>query len=248
MSSFQCLTCRASFRHSSKCAMPSIRTFNVSALGRSSQQNTPEDADVSKRISDGQYPPKSKTIAIDSLLSKPTWSVRSLLPDSNTPTSHEITAEKLHHLLRLSALPQPKSREAEADMLDMLHSQLHFVRDVERVNTDGVEPLQSIRDETTQAVQEATIGLEQMGEELSKEQTRGRGKRPRRARENIALEKGVEDWDVLGAAPDSVVTPGGTYFVVRSGREDSHLHNIAATQEVPERSPQNGEANSIDVP
>jgi Asp-tRNA(Asn)/Glu-tRNA(Gln) amidotransferase C subunit len=228
--------------------MPSIRTFNVSALGRSSQHCTPENVDVANRISDEQYLPKNKPISIESLLSRPTWSVRSLLPDPNTPTPHEITAEKLHHLLRLSALPQPKTREAEADMLDMLHSQLHFVRDVGRVDTDGVEPLQSIRDETTKAVRESTIGLEQMGEELSREQTRGRGKRPRRARENIALEKGVEDWDVLGAAADRVVTPGGTYFVVRSGGEDSHSHDTAANKDVAEKSPQSGGPSIIDVP
>src|SRR3954454_3409908 len=85
---------------------------------------------------------------VGALLSKPTWSVRSLLPDSSNPPAQEITPQKLRHLLHLSALPQPKSPVEEAEMLKTLHSQLHFVRDIQSVDTEGVEPLQSIRDET----------------------------------------------------------------------------------------------------
>ena len=31
--------------------------------------------------------------------------------------------------------------------------------------------------------------------------------------------KGLEDWDVLGQAEDTVETPGGKFFVVRSGKQ-----------------------------
>src|SRR6266516_5495727 len=71
-----------------------------------------------------------EAINVDKLLSKPSWSVRSLLPDSQTTSSPEVTPKQLHHLLRLSALPQPSSSEEETKMLQTLSSQLHFVMEI----------------------------------------------------------------------------------------------------------------------
>lgn len=91
------------------------------------------------------------------------------------------------------------------------------------VDTEGVEPLQSIRDETTKGRQEATIGLKELRGALEKEDIKGRSRRPRRRRE-VVNTKGVEDWDVLGTAGEKVKTPGGNYFVVRSGKDKAEVN------------------------
>jgi Asp-tRNA(Asn)/Glu-tRNA(Gln) amidotransferase C subunit len=156
---------------------------------------------------------------IDALLSKPTWSVRSLIPDKSATPIQEITPKQLHHLLRLSALPQPKTQEEEANMLETLHSQLHFVRDIQNVDTEGVEPLQSIRDETEEGIKEITIGLKSVREALGNEDIIGRNRRPRRRRGELVDTKGVEKWDALGTAGEKVETPTGGFFIVRSGKQ-----------------------------
>ncbi|KAG9228520.1 hypothetical protein BJ875DRAFT_349545, partial [Amylocarpus encephaloides] len=156
---------------------------------------------------------------IDKLLANPSWSVRSLLPDPDAQLTEEITPNQLHHLLRLSALPQPKSPEEEAEMLKTLHTQLHFVRDIQNVDTDGVETLQSLRDETDEGLAEVTISLDSLKKALDEEEVIGRSQRPRRKRGQTVNTVGIEDWDVLRAASEKVVTPGGSYFVVRSGKE-----------------------------
>jgi hypothetical protein len=166
-----------------------------------------------------QHRKTPKALDIGALLSKPTWSVRSLLPDPSKPPSEEITPKQLHHLLRLSALPQPDSLVSEAEMLKTLHSQLHFVRDIQSVNTEGVEPLQSIRDETEEGITEATIGLEDLKEALGKEEFKGRNRRPRRRRGEAVDTNGAEDWDVLATAEVKIETAAGKYFVVRSGKD-----------------------------
>jgi Asp-tRNA(Asn)/Glu-tRNA(Gln) amidotransferase C subunit len=130
----------------------------------------------------------------------------------------EISHRKLHHLLRLSALPPPRSPEEEAEMLQTLHSQLHFVRDIQNVNTEGVEPLQSIRDETEEGIREATIGIEELKEALAAEAIKGRNRRPKRRRGDPVDTKGVEDWDVLGTASEKDKTSLGSFFVVRGGQ------------------------------
>ena len=159
---------------------------------------------------------------IAALLSKPTWSVRSsLLPSASEKPTEEITPQTLHHLLRLSALPQPKSPEEEAEMLKTLHSQLYFVKDIQSVDTEGVEPLQSIRDETKDGIREATIGLDDLRETLNAEEFVGRNRRPRRRRGAAVTQKEVEGWDVFGTATETVEFGGGRFFVVRSGKDDS---------------------------
>ena len=175
------------------------------------------------------------------LLSKPTWSIRTLLPPSTTtsaspsstptttpqPQEPPLTPPQLHHLLNLSALPPPPTPTSTTALLSTLHAQLHFVRDIQQVNTDGIPPLSAIRDETAAGQREATIGLAdaQVAAALGEEEVHGRCRRPRRRGgqggqgerkegEGGGGIEGVEDWDVLGGAGERV----GRYFVVRSGK------------------------------
>ncbi|KAK3321162.1 hypothetical protein B0T19DRAFT_444940 [Cercophora scortea] len=103
-------------------------------------------------------------------------------------------------------------------MLATLHSQLHFVRDIQSVDTSGLEPLRSIRDETDAGISEATIGLDhdQVREALDNEDVFGHCRRPRRRKTVKVDAREAEDWDVLGTA--SQTAGGGKYFVVRSGK------------------------------
>ncbi|KAI9820770.1 MAG: hypothetical protein M1827_005140 [Pycnora praestabilis] len=153
---------------------------------------------------------------IDSILSKPTWSVRSLLPTSSQVSKElGVAPKQLHHLLRLSALPQPETLEEESNMLRTLDSQLHFVREIQNVDTAGIEPLQSIRDETQEAEKENEITVEQLKEAFAKEEVIGSRRRIKRRRDLPVDTKGAEDWDVLGQASKKV----GRYFVVDSEKD-----------------------------
>ncbi len=96
-------------------------------------------------------------------------------------------------------------------MAAALRSQLHFVQDIQSVDTLGVEPLRSIRDETEQGMREQTIGLEKLRDALSREQTFGHNKRPRRPKEKTDMSQ-VEEWDALATASHKA----GKYFVVSS--------------------------------
>jgi Asp-tRNA(Asn)/Glu-tRNA(Gln) amidotransferase C subunit len=168
------------------------------------------------------------------ILAEPTWSVRSLLPPSQGfgaagsaaqqggGGGDEISPSTLRHLLRLSALPPPASEDEESRLLETLRSQLHFVRSIRSIDTSSVAPLVSIRDETAAGVREQTIGLAALEEALAREDVIGHNRRPRRRREYGVTTgkaqkkeqiKGVEDWDVLKGASETV----GRYFVVRSG-------------------------------
>ncbi|KAG5960040.1 hypothetical protein E4U57_000337 [Claviceps arundinis] len=150
------------------------------------------------------------------ILSKPSWSIRSLREPSSPAVESEsretITPKQLHHLLRLAALPLPQSPAEEASMIETLQSQLQFVRAVQRVDTAGVEPLRAIRDETLEAVRENTITLEDVKSLLSEEEHVGHHKRPRRTRKKT--EEADEKWDVLGTASRKA----GKYFVVDSSK------------------------------
>ena len=122
-----------------------------------------------------RYSSKPQTLNIESILAEPSWSVRSLLPDqAAVQAKTSVTPQQLRHLLRLSALPQPSNPEEEQSMLRTLESQIHFVQEMQRVDTTGVEPLRSIRDESPAAVKEATFGHEQLKDAFAKERVSGR--------------------------------------------------------------------------
>ncbi|KAJ5093718.1 DUF726 domain protein [Penicillium angulare] len=152
---------------------------------------------------------------LDSMLATPSWSVRSLLPDENSQSSTpSVTPEKLRHLLRLSALPQPSSAEEEQSMLRTLESQIHFVKEMQQVDTAGVEPLRIIRDETPAAVNETTIGLDQLRDALAKEQVSGRQRRIKRVQTKKNAQPDGPTWD--GNSLGSASKTKGRYFVVES--------------------------------
>jgi hypothetical protein len=154
---------------------------------------------------------------IENLLSKPLWSVSSLLPqETQSYKAPWVTIDQLHHLLRLSALPQPDTKEEELEMLATLSSQLHFVREIQQVNTDGVEPTRAIRDETLAAEQEAEITLTTLEDALSQEDVVGKHyKRVRRRRDRLYPSDNPKGWRPLDHAQVKV----GKYFVVDSGQK-----------------------------
>ncbi|KAM0801521.1 hypothetical protein BDR22DRAFT_177398 [Usnea florida] len=150
----------------------------------------------------------------EALLAKPSFSVQSLFnPASPTP---EITHKQLHHLLRLSALPLPTSPMEESRMIADLQSQLQFVRAVQGVDTEGVEPLVALRDETERGEEEGTIGLAGMRGELEKEEVVGmRGRIVRRKGVEVRGEDEGGGVDLLAQAPRRL----GRYVVVDTAKD-----------------------------
>lgn len=172
----------------------------------------------SLRRTESTQSPTSKGInpdELEQLLATPTWSVESLLPPkTQPPDAPKITSKQLHHLLRLSALPQPETQEQEQKMLDTLAAQLHFVGKIQEVDTTGVEPLRAIRDETAAAEEEQTITLATLADALKSEKIVGTFHK-RIQRDTTPVDaKDAEDWDVLGSAERKA----GKYFVVDSER------------------------------
>lgn len=162
------------------------------------------------------YSSKPQTVDIESLLSTPSWSVRSLLPDeASQQAAPSITPKQLRHLLRLSALPQPANAEEEQSMLKTLESQIHFVKAIQRVDTMGVEPLRSIRDESPAAVEEMTIGVEQLKDAMAKERVSGRRRKIQRVQGEKNDRPDGSAWD--GNALGSASRTKGPYFVVETG-------------------------------
>ncbi|PVI03231.1 hypothetical protein DM02DRAFT_640805 [Periconia macrospinosa] len=148
--------------------------------------------------------------------SEPTWSVESLLPNkAQSADAPKISSKQLHHLLRLSALPLPETPEEEAKMLDTLSAQLHFVGEIQQVDTKDVTPLRAIRDETKAAEKEQTITLETLKDAFAQEKVIGKHHKRIQRDTTIPIDASdVEDWDVLGSAERKV----GKYFVVDSER------------------------------
>jgi Asp-tRNA(Asn)/Glu-tRNA(Gln) amidotransferase C subunit len=152
-------------------------------------------------------------IDVKTLLSKPTWSVKALLPEPTKAPS--VSTTQLRHLLRLSALPEPKNEEEEEEMLNTLSSQLHFVEHIQNVDTTGVEPLRAIRDETKAAEKETEITLDTLKEALAQEEVIGKFyKRIHRNQERPSPPDNPKGWRPLDHAKSKV----GKYFVVESGQ------------------------------
>ena len=186
-------------------AFASAGRFALNRTGRKTMATAPAPFTAPKRDEQGK-------IDIDELFSKPSWSVESLLPpETPNAITPDVSREQLHHLLRLSALPLPSSPEEESEMLQTLASQLYFVREIQKVDTQGVEPLVSLRDETAEGEKEGELGLEQMKEALAKEEVRGKLHR-RVKRKQVDIKH--EEWNVLGNASRSA----GRYFVVEGGK------------------------------
>ena len=97
-------------------------------------------------------------------------------------------------------------------MIKDLQSQLRFVRAIQEVDTDGVEPLQSIRDETEDAERENEITVATLQDEFDKEEIVGKRGRIRRRRDvpDAARDEQANDWDPLSQAPKKL----GRFIVV----------------------------------
>ncbi|KAI9373846.1 hypothetical protein BJX61DRAFT_532806 [Aspergillus egyptiacus] len=163
------------------------------------------------------------------MLAESTWSVRSLLPDPATkPSSPSVTPAQLRHLLRLSALPQPSSQEEEQQMLETLESQIHFVKEIQQVDTTGVEPLQSIRDETPEAMKENTFGLERLREAMAKERVVGRNKKIQRvdSARNDRPDGDAWDGNALGYASKTKGSAFGSTPKSEEPKNDQDLTTI----------------------
>lgn len=101
-------------------------------------------------------------------------------------------------------------------MINDLQSQLCFVRAIQNVNTEGVEPLRSLRDETKAAETENMITLESLQAEFDKETVVGkRGRIVKKRCEVPVNTDSVENWDALAQAP----AKRGRFFVVETSKD-----------------------------
>ncbi|KAK7206872.1 hypothetical protein BZA70DRAFT_275238 [Myxozyma melibiosi] len=82
---------------------------------------------------------------LDKIFSEPTWTVQSLLSQSNPEELHsDINPSSLRQLLRRSGLQFPKDEQEERKLLFDLQRQLVFVDHVQDIDTSGIEPLNRI--------------------------------------------------------------------------------------------------------
>lgn len=153
------------------------------------------------------------------MLARPSWSVKSLLPQPESIEAGQVSKEQLQHLLKLSALPLPKSEAEEQRMLNTLESQIHFVKEVQKIDTTGVEPLVAIRDETTEAIREQTISLETLKPYLDKEKkVGGNGTIRRQKPADMIRDSG---WNPFGMGDGKDTRKKGKFFYVKKQKEQT---------------------------
>ena len=111
-------------------------------------------------------------------------------------------------------------------MIADLESQLQFVRAIQEVDTEGVEPLTGIRDETLEGEKGMEIGVEELRGEFEKEEVVGKRGRIRRkvkyegrgldGSKGYRGEEGtVEGWDPVKQAGRKM----GRFIVVETGKD-----------------------------
>lgn len=102
-------------------------------------------------------------------------------------------------------------------MLETLESQIHFVKEVQKVDTTGVEPLVAIRDETAEAIQEQTITLDKLKPYLDQEERIGNnGTIRRRKITEMITDSG---WDPFELGDGKETRKRGKYFFVKKGKD-----------------------------
>ena len=150
-------------------------------------------------------------VDVADILKRPTWSVSSLLcaNQSDLEGHSAIVTEKLRLLLKLSALPFPKSPEEQAAKLKALRTRLRFVRDIQTFDTAGITPLQAIRDESRNAIMAQSIGVKEVEHTLLLEEFFGHNRRPRRRKAKV-MASSVKKWNVQ----DTASLKAGRYIVV----------------------------------
>ena len=159
-------------------------------------------AERSTSVPQAKFELRSPTFNLDHLLSP---------AEEHGQAQERVSRKQLHHLLRLSALPMPANQQEEDDMMETLAAQLHFVQSIQEVDTSGVRPLASIRDETLTAERENTITMDDLKDTLESEEDIGIAGRRRRATQpskDNAYE--VE----LKTPLDTASRRTGSYFVV----------------------------------
>lgn len=98
-------------------------------------------------------------------------------------------------------------------MLKTLESQIHFVNEVQKVDTTGVEPLVAIRDETVESIQEQTVTLDKLQPYLDQEEKVGvNGTVRRRKPSEMVTNSG---WDPFEMGDGKESRKLGKHFFVR---------------------------------
>lgn len=173
-----------------------------------------------------------QTDEIDNFFSAPAWNIRGLFSHcSDVSTSPDfaidVSPAKLHHLLRLSALPPPLAEAEETRMLQDLARQIHVVRQIQLVDEAGIEPLARLEDETVEAKKENQVNLETMKEELNREIWRGRWNRRVLGKQLPATgdRRSEGEWDVLRQAQKRI----GRFFVVEGDKHRPQMDDPSNT-------------------
>ncbi|KAE9964627.1 hypothetical protein EG328_003353 [Venturia inaequalis] len=184
------------------------RCFSISRTRQRKQPSTGEPPSSTAST-------KEPILNIRKHLSKPSWSVKSLLPTpAQTAAQPPVSSQQLRHLLRLSALPPPRDAAEEAKMLETLASQLYFVQEIQKVDTTGVEPLRALRDESLESEKANQVTLASLREALGQEEVVGEHyKRIRRKEDQAIVADNPKGWKPLDHAERKV----GKFFVVDSG-------------------------------
>jgi len=114
---------------------------------------------------------KGKGVDLDEVVGVPGWRLEDLLPPRRErkeggAENGEITPRTLNFLLDLSGLPHPQSSAEKASLLSALQDQLHFVKHVQSVPTDNVEPLVRIGNEgNTDGIDDRALSYKECLEE-----------------------------------------------------------------------------------
>ena len=121
---------------------------------------------------------KSTGVDLDDIVGSPGWKIDDLLPPRAPSSEHtsdnSITPETLRHLLHLSGLPPPQSTTEESNLLSALRNQLHFVRHVQSVPTENINPLIRIGHESDPEVDTVSVlSYEECVEESKSEEIPG---------------------------------------------------------------------------
>lgn len=101
--------------------------------------------------------------------------------------------------------------------METLESQIHFVKEVQKVNTNGVEPLVVIRDETAESIHEQTITIEKLKPYLDQEERVGNnGTIRRRKSTEMITDSG---WDPFELGDGKETRKKGKYFFVKRSKD-----------------------------
>ena len=110
-------------------------------------------------------------------LTKPNWSVKFLLPSTATSNDTIIDDKALSHLLRLSSLRMPSDDAAKKRLVSDINTLCNFVKHIQEVDVENVEPLRSIWPRNIGLMMREDIEKEDVsGEELLKCAERTHGK------------------------------------------------------------------------